>query len=104
MAPVTRQEIQGVVEVAKNRILERMISKNDIQTLAEHIRGTVLQTMQTWQNANQQHIRQTAIMDNHLWQKTASIEIRMTSLEHQMKVLQQLITRVLEQQPKVRAE
>ena len=97
MMAATRQEIQGVVDYAKNSILQRLITKSEFQSLAEQVRDRILNEINTLHQENQMMLRQSANARETLMRKTASMEARMAMLEQEVKILQQILSKIFEQ-------
>lgn len=97
MMAATRQEIQGVVDYAKNSILQRLITKGEFQSLAEQVRDRILNEINTLHQENQMMLRQSANSREILFRKTAAMEARVASMEQEFKILQQMIAKMFEQ-------
>lgn len=98
MMAATRQDIQGVVDYAKNSILQRVMSKGEFQSVAEQVRDRILSEINSIHQENQQMLRASSQSRETLIRKTTAMESRMASLEQEFKVLQQMIGRIFEQQ------
>jgi hypothetical protein len=95
---VTRQELQGTVDHARDRILEKMITKNDFQNLADNFRKRMQQDLREMHIENQQLIRQVTLQSEQFWRKTVALETRMMALEQEIKQLQNIVLRAAEGQ------
>jgi hypothetical protein len=84
----TRQDMQGIVDYAKNTILGQMVSRGQLQTVAEQIRATILQNLHELHAENQQLIHQSHA------QRQVLIN-RLSILEQEVKSLHQAINRLL---------
>ena len=77
----TRQDMQTIVDTAKNRILDRVAQKQDIQTLVDSIR-----TLLNVQQQNQQLLRQAENQRVQLINRAIALEARLVQLERDMQV------------------
>ncbi|MDB5163850.1 MAG: hypothetical protein JWS12_468, partial [Candidatus Saccharibacteria bacterium] len=50
MTPASRQDVQSLVDMACNRVLQRLLTKYDIQTITEISRDRVLNAVQNYHN------------------------------------------------------
>lgn len=87
----TKQDMQGMVENAKNTLLDRLAQRSYIQALNESVRLSILQKMGELHMENQTVIRNGQQQREHIVQ-------RLLIIETQLKVMQQSMTRLLEQQ------
>lgn len=92
---VSKQDMQNVVETAKNRIIERLATKQEIQVLSDTARDRILNHIQYLFQAHQQ---QTFARDNDRSVQTqryvSSLESRIGSLESEIKAMRRLLTQV----------
>ncbi|CAN5635920.1 hypothetical protein BH23PAT1_BH23PAT1_3390 [soil metagenome] len=91
---VSRQDMQGVVEYAKNSIIERMVSKGNLQTMAEQLRNSILRNLNELHDENQQLFRQSQVRRDQLYNKVITMEAQIAQTNN-------LLQRVLEQQAKI---
>lgn len=82
----TRQDVQTIVETAKNRVLERVAQKQDIQILTDCIK-----TLLNVQQQNQQLLRQAEAQRVQLINRAAALEARLVQLEREMQTCKGLI-------------
>lgn len=85
MSP-TRQDVQAIVEAAKNRVLERVAQKQDIQVLTDCIK-----TLLNVQQQNQQLLRQAEAQRVQLINRAITLETRLSQLEREMQNCKNLI-------------
>lgn len=107
LATLTRQDLQGVVDVAKNRIIERLVSRAEFQNVSDLNREKILTTLQNYHQQQQRLIAQSTWQISQALQRTIQIEARLVSLEQQLKLTQQLLQKVLQVQaelPKTSAQ
>ena len=58
MSTMTRQDLLSVTEVAKNKIIERLVTKYDVQAACDNARDRVLNSIQSMHLENQGMVRQ----------------------------------------------
>ncbi len=91
MIAATRQDMQTALDRAKNSILGSMFSRSDAQAIVTQLRTSILQDLHEMHAENQQAIRGAQA---HRLQ----LNTRMSNLEREVSVLQQILTRILDQQ------
>lgn len=107
LATLTRQDLQGVVDVAKNRIIERLVSRAELQNVSDLNREKILTALQNYHQQQQRLIAQSTWQINQALQRTIQMEARLVSLEQQLKLTQQFLHKVLQVQaelPKTSAQ
>lgn len=94
MGPISRQELQGMLENSKNRVLERAACKTDLQPIQDLMK-TILQMFQQ----NQQLMKQ---FENQLLQvarRDILLESRLATVERDIKDLKAEVFRLLDLEP-----
>jgi hypothetical protein len=91
MIAATRQDMQTALDRAKNSILGNMFSRSDAQAIVTQLRSSILQDLHEMHAENQQAIRSAQA---HRLQMTT----RIANLEREVGVLQQILSRILDQQ------
>lgn len=98
MAPASRQDVQSMLNVATARVLDRLVSKYDIQTVCEQSRDRILTSMQNLHTQDQRLIAQNAWQLNQATNRLVQVETRMLTLEQQLKLLIQSLQKFMQQQ------
>jgi hypothetical protein len=80
MGPVTRQDVQNIIETARNRIMERMVTRQDISVLNETIRQ-----LANIQQQNQQLLKQSEYQRLQLNRRAVALEARLATLENETR-------------------
>lgn len=93
MNPVTRQDVQVMIDLARVRILERAACKQDLVVLQDALKSITNTEQQLIQ-----FLRQAEVQRMQFIRRAATIETRMTHLENELRTTQGLIMRVLNQQ------
>lgn len=96
MNTMTRQDLQTVTEVAKNKIIERLVTKYDVQAACDNARDRILGSMQAFQLENQALIRQSNASRDQEWRKLVALEGQVMSLQQEIRVLHQMLSKVSE--------
>ena len=94
MAPASKQDIQNLLDQTKNRITEKMASRQDVQCLQDLVRSLVATNQQT-----QQLLRQGEMQRAQLVRRTVALEARIIQLDQQLRYLQQTILRLVDSKP-----
>jgi hypothetical protein len=94
VSAATRSDVQGMVEGAKNTLLDRLAPRNYIQAMSEGLRISILQNLNELHAENQLVIRAGQTQREQLMQ-------RMASMETEMRTMRQLIVQLLEQQARM---
>lgn len=95
--PLTRQEVQTIVDNARNRIFERMVTRRDIQLVGEGARDRVLGVMQSMHQQDQQLIRHAIAHVDAQTQTSAMLQARLAALEQELRQLRMALTQVTAQ-------
>lgn len=90
MVTATKQDVQAIVDGARNRILGNMVTRQDLQAASDGARDRVLAFAQYLQQQNQQIMRQSAVQHTQLTKRLIGTEARLISLENELKTLHQL--------------
>jgi hypothetical protein len=97
MSAMTRQDLVTATEQAKNTIIERLVTKYDVQSAADSARDKILGTLQALHLENQTLMRQSNAQRDQVWRKTAALETQIASLQQDIRVLYQMVSRMYEQ-------
>jgi len=95
---MSRQDLQGVVDYAKNRIIERLVTKYDVQNAANSAVNRVMDNINDLRRDNQPVIRQTLALTEQTAQRTQILDARLSSIEQELKEMNSLLSRVVGQQ------
>lgn len=98
MNAMTRQDLLAVTEGAKNKIIERLVTKYDVQSACDGARDKILAAMQSLHLENQALLRQSNAVRDQSWRKTTALENQVMGLQQEIRVLNQMISRLYEQE------
>jgi hypothetical protein len=96
MSPATRQDVQNIVDIARNRIEQRTVAKQDIVNLTDSLRQLIGLHQQS-----QQMIKQSEYQRLQLTRRAAAIEARMSTLENELRTMTAVMTRMITQKQQV---
>lgn len=91
MNPASRQDVQNIVEVAKNRTLERIPTKQEFIQLFDNVRNLISLHQQS-----QQLLKQSEYQRSQLSRRVVALEARITALDNELKNTQFMIARLAE--------
>jgi len=94
VSAATRNDIQILVDGAKNTLLDRLAPRNYIQAMSESLRISILHNLHELHAENQQVIKAGQAQREQLVQ-------RMISMENEMRTMRQLIVQLLDQQSRL---
>ena len=90
LAPATRQDIQTSVDSAKSVLLAQLAPKNYIQGVADNLRMSIVQNLQSLHAENQIALRSSQTNRDMLLQRVVSLELQMRSLnQNPAKIIEQ---------------
>lgn len=92
MQVITKQNLQTAVDSAKNAILQRTISRQDLEISRDKMIGYAHDLHQQ----NQQALRQANYQNAQLLRKVATLEARLMAMEHDIKVTNQLLSKLVD--------
>ena len=95
---LTRKDLQGAVDIAKNRIIERLISKYDLQSVSDSTRERIMSCLNDYYQQHQQQLRQLNLQTEQQARRSANLELKLVSMDQEIKGLRQLMARMLEAQ------
>jgi chromosome segregation ATPase len=96
MPPVNRQEVQNIIEIAKNRIIERVATKQDIIMLSDSIK-----TLSNLHLQSQQLLKQSEYQRSQLSRRIVALETRISSMDNEIRTAQYMLSKMAgqKQQP-----
>lgn len=95
MTPVSKQEVQSLLDNARKQILEKVMNRQDIQGLSEAARDRVMNyTRDLLQIYQQNMLRRLEFYHVQSTRRVAMLETRMMTLEQEIKSMRQAIERI----------
>lgn len=70
----SRQDILAATEVAKNKIIEKLVTKYDVQAACDAVKDEILESIQALHMEDQASLRQANAMRDQIWRKLLSLE------------------------------
>lgn len=95
---MSRQDLQGVVDYAKNKIIERLVTKYDVQAACERAANMVIEDLQDIRKANLPYIKQNIALTEQVWRRTQNIDARLNALEQNLRYTVAAMNRLVGQQ------
>ncbi len=102
LAAMTRQDLMSVTQDARNKIIERLVTKYDVQTAADSARDRILSTINALHLENQAQIRQSNAQKDQIWRKILALESQMIALQQEIKSMNQTLARLYGVVPRTR--
>lgn len=94
MNPASRQDVQNIVDNARNRIMERTVTRQDLIAISDMTRSLIALHQQS-----QQMLKQSEYQRSQLSRRLVAIEARMIAFENQMQALGTVVSRSAGQRP-----
>lgn len=98
MADITRQEVNQIVESAKNNILQRLPDRHDLSVATNNVRERLLAQIIESTNQQQAMINRSNAQRTQLVQRAIILEQKMVTLERSIHNLTILLQRLTAQQ------
>lgn len=81
----TRQDLLAATEVAKNKIIEKLVTKYDVQVACDAIRDEILESIQSMRMEDLASLRQANAIRDQIWRKLLSMENEIVKLRQELK-------------------
>ena len=88
----TRQDILAATEVAKNKIIEKLVTKYDVQIACDAVRDEILGSIQAMRLEDQASLRQANAMRDQIWRKLLELEKQLEKLRDDIKTTEKETT------------
>jgi hypothetical protein len=98
MAELTRQDVNQMIEAAKNNLLQRLPDRNDLSVATNNVRERLLAQMIESSSHQQNILNRSNAQRTQLLQRAIALEQRMVSLERDIQTLTTLLQRITTQQ------
>ena len=96
--PLTRQDLSAISDGVKNKILDRLITRRDVQLAADNARDRILNTINAFHVESQTLIRQNNGQSDQMWRRIASLESQIMSARQDIRNLTQTVNRLYDSQ------
>ncbi|HTE57432.1 MAG TPA: hypothetical protein VK694_01720 [Verrucomicrobiae bacterium] len=94
MVSLTKQDLQNALDVARNRLLERVATRQDVNSLRETIKVLTVTLQQS-----QQLLRQEEYQRVQLVRRAVAMESRMVGLENELRQVRTSMVQLAHAQP-----
>lgn len=95
---ITQQDFMSATVDARNKIIERLVTKYDVQAAADAARDRILNDLNAMHLESQALTRQTNAQSDRLWRKMATLESQLVDLQQDMRKLTTAVNRLCELQ------
>lgn len=95
MVALSKQDIQTSVDMAKNRIIEKLVTRRDLQIACDSARDRVLACSQDFFQQNQQLIKQVAWQVDQNARRNVAIETRLMAMDQEVRNMRQMVERLV---------
>lgn len=89
MNSMTKQDLFAATEIAKNKILEKLVTRYDVQMACEGVKDQIIQALQEQQLENQATFRQMNAASDQIWRKLSSLSEQVEALNDKIDQLTQ---------------
>ena len=97
MGPLNKQDAQNLIENAKNRIIEKVATRQDVQLLSESSRDKVMNYVRDLLQVYQQNmLRRSEYQQSQMQRRMVAMETRMITMEQELKATRGLLNQILE--------
>ncbi len=96
--PLTRQDLLAITDGAKSKIMDRMITRYDVQGAADNARDRILNTVNTFHIETQTLIRQSNSQNDQMMRRLVSLESQVVSARQEIRNLTQSINHLYDAQ------
>lgn len=91
MDTMSKQDFVNVTETAKDKIIERLVTKYDVQAVADSARDRILAAIQTLHAENQAMMRTNNAGRDQLVRRISALEAQLASLQEEIRVMNQFL-------------
>ncbi len=91
---MTRQDLLAATESAKNKIIEKLVTRYDVQYAADQARDRIMSNMNALHVELMATLRNSNAHHDQTLRKMNDLETRMAGLQQEVRTLQQVMTRL----------
>lgn len=81
----TEQDLLAATEVAKDKIIEKLVTKYDVQVACDTIKDEILESLQAMSLEDQASMRQANAIRDQIWRKLLTLEKELEKLRAEIK-------------------
>lgn len=97
MAEISKQDLQNIIENAKNRIIDRTLTRQDMLTISDTTRDRIIGSIGDMvQSCHQQMYSRENILHNQTQRYISGLESRMMTMEAEIKSMKRLMIQMLD--------
>lgn len=96
--PLTRQDLLAITDSSRNKIMDRLVSKHEVQGAADNARDRILNTLNSFHVESQTLIRQTNSQNDQTARRLTALESQISSARQEIRTLTQAVNNLYEVQ------
>lgn len=86
--------------MAQNKIIERLVTKYDVQAAADSARDRIISNLNALHLENQAMLRQSNAQRDQVWRRTAALEAQIMNMQQELRTLTQSVNKLYDAQSK----
>lgn len=94
MADLTKQDLQNIVDNAKNRVLERVVTRQDLQCQTDLIKVMYANLQQALQLS-----RQSEFQRAQMARQIVGLESKLTQMDQELRQVRAITQKIIDNQP-----
>lgn len=91
---MTRQDLFSATELAKNKIIERLVTKYDVQAASDSARNRILGAITDVHQENVAFSKQASAQNDQIWHKLVALEAQIVTLQHEIRAMHHMTDRM----------
>lgn len=84
---MTRQDLFSATELAKNKIIERLVTKYDVQAASDSARDRIISAVADLHQENVAFSKQASAQGDQIWRKLVALESQLTALQNEIRAI-----------------
>jgi hypothetical protein len=93
MGGISRSDYMEITESAKDKIIDRLLTKYDVISAADSARDKILASLQALHAENQSMMRSNNAHSDQAWRKISDLESQIAALQNEIRTLNIALTR-----------
>jgi hypothetical protein len=89
---MTRQDVFAATELAKNKIIERLVTKYDVQAASDSARDRILAAISDFHHENVAMNKQVNAQNDQIWRKIVALEGQVNALQQEIRNLHSILS------------
>jgi flagellar capping protein FliD len=84
---MTRQDLFSATELAKNKIIERLVTKYDVQAASDSARDRIIAAITDLHQENAAFSKQSSAQADQIWRKLVALEAQIKALQNELRAI-----------------